>query len=222
MSPAEVFATARPWTLAREVIDQAVDRADDVELPADQELGEVSAFDQEVYRAICVYRRDDSMLAWPSERTIARDLAARGIRTSQPTVHRAKQRLRKAGWLRLVERRLTKRSGWWRLYHVHECVAPMEVAWEAVKSVVRRAHKSARGKFSRTVNRNREGGCSCWACRVVPTGIRRRPTVSEPLDAHEEVLYRQWEMELDRLREERRERRRATAAPLLSVMAAGP
>ena len=137
----------------------------------------VSDLDRRVYAAIAAYAPDEP-ICWPSQALIASEVGC-----SRVTVNHAVRRLRAAGWLRIIERRLSRRTGW--RHNVYELLAPFAVSALAMKRITRRAHKAAKRRIRRafpgSVYTNKEESCPCRRCRPEKTSIGRPPPPVEPV-----------------------------------------
>ncbi len=142
----------------QQVVDEAVDHAG------------LCQDDPAVYQAITAYAFDEAE-CHPSQQQVADDLGR-----SRESVNRAVQRLVRAGWLRIKEKRWTPGFRW--CHNVYELLAAYVVGDPTIRRIVRRAHGL------RSANRARPGGqdhtnrgnrCRCWWCKVDRASIRRPP-----------------------------------------------
>ena len=157
------FTDAVPWPVTRppisyQAVDQAITHAG------------LCQDDPAVYQAITAYAFDEAE-CHPSQQQVADDLGR-----TRESVNRAVQRLARAGWLRIKEKRWTPGFRW--CHNVYELLAAFVVGAQTIKRIVRRAHRRVSTRFglSRAKGHtNRGHRCRCWWCKVDRASIRRPP-----------------------------------------------
>lgn len=129
------FVTAEPWVWEVDRPPIVVDE------PEREPRPEVSDFERRVFREYAAHADDDGY-CWPSQETIADVLGC-----WRETVNRRTRSLREAGWMRLVERRQSKRTKWrHNVYDVLPGLMLCPVSDCARQRVTRRAHARAHAR----------------------------------------------------------------------------
>lgn len=165
------------------------------------EAAEVSPFDRRVYQAFAAYCFEEP-ICHPSQQRVADDLGV-----CRESVNRAVRRLMAAGWMKIIDRRWSFRTGW--KHNLYELLEPFAVSDLAMRRITRRGHNTVKKRARRIAARLRDGAplgaghtnpkgwCSCRWCRTDRTSIRRPPPPVRARSIVERGRERLW----DRLQE---------------------